>query len=93
MCTQYLTSNYELLSTGRDHQTRNGARRPHGSVLVTGGAGFIGFHTALRLVTERKWKKVVVVDNFNSYYNVGLKEKRASILLQQGKKGERERER
>jgi UDP-glucuronate 4-epimerase len=47
-------------------------------VLVTGAAGFIGFHTALRLLEQNH--EVVGVDNFNAYYDVGLKRARAAVL-------------
>jgi UDP-glucuronate 4-epimerase len=43
-------------------------------VLVTGAAGFIGNHVALRLLS--RGDEVVGVDNMNSYYDVGLKEAR-----------------
>ena len=46
--------------------------------LVTGGVGFIGFHTAKRLLDEGH--EVVVIDNFNTYYDVKLKKLRASML-------------
>ena len=47
-------------------------------VLVTGAAGFIGFHTAVKLLD--RGDIVVGLDNFNDYYDVSLKESRASIL-------------
>ena len=47
-------------------------------VLVTGAAGFIGFHTA-KLLLERG-DKVVGLDNLNDYYDVNLKEARLSQL-------------
>ncbi len=47
-------------------------------VLVTGAAGFIGFHTAKQLL--ERGDEVVGLDNFNDYYDVRLKESRAEIL-------------
>jgi UDP-glucuronate 4-epimerase len=46
--------------------------------LVTGSAGFIGFHTSLKLLSEKK--KVIGIDNINSYYDQKIKIKRLSIL-------------
>lgn len=48
------------------------------TVLLTGSAGFIGFHTALALL--ERGDKVIGVDNFNDYYDVSLKEARNAIL-------------
>ena len=47
--------------------------------MVTGGAGFIGYHTAAQLA-GKKAKTVVVLDNFNDYYDVTLKKSRAEKL-------------
>ena len=47
-------------------------------ILVTGAAGFIGFHTSRRLL--ERGDTVVGLDNFNDYYDVRLKEARAAIL-------------
>lgn len=47
-------------------------------VLVTGSAGFIGFHTCSQLL--QSGAIVLGVDNFTSYYDVGLKEARNDIL-------------
>ncbi len=47
-------------------------------ILVTGAAGFIGFHAARQLL--ERGDTVVGLDNFNDYYDVGLKNSRAAIL-------------
>lgn len=47
-------------------------------ILVTGAAGFIGCHTALRLLEAGE--HVVGVDNMNDYYDVSLKEARLELL-------------
>jgi UDP-glucuronate 4-epimerase len=49
-----------------------------GPVLVTGAAGFIGFHTSLRLLQRNE--HVVGIDNLNDYYDVTLKEARLAEL-------------
>ena len=51
-------------------------------ILVTGAAGFIGMHTALRLL--RRGDSVVGIDNVNDYYDVGLKRARLEQLIGQG---------
>lgn len=48
------------------------------NVLVTGAAGFIGFHLAKRLTDEGY--KVTGIDNLSPYYDVNLKEDRLEIL-------------
>ena len=47
-------------------------------VLVTGAAGFIGYHLAKRLLAAGH--SVVGLDNMNAYYDVGLKEARLGEL-------------
>lgn len=49
-------------------------------ILVTGTAGFIGFHLARRLLDEGH--VVLGIDNFSDYYDVVLKEDRNAILEQ-----------
>ncbi|MCM3630293.1 NAD-dependent epimerase [Paenibacillus glycanilyticus] len=49
------------------------------TILVTGAAGFIGFHLSARLLKEGK--RVVGLDNFNDYYDVQLKRDRWSQLV------------
>jgi len=48
------------------------------TVLVTGAAGFIGFHTARRLCQDGH--EVVGIDNLNDYYDVRLKQARLHQL-------------
>ncbi|MEW6688984.1 MAG: NAD-dependent epimerase [Pseudomonadota bacterium] len=47
-------------------------------VLVTGAAGFIGMHCALRLL--ERGDEVIGLDSLNDYYDVGLKEARLAEL-------------
>ena len=49
-------------------------------ILVTGAAGFIGFHTAKALLD--RGDAVVCLDNLNEYYDVTLKHARLDILKQ-----------
>ena len=41
------------------------------SILVTGSAGFIGFHLCKKLLEEKI--EVIGFDNLNNYYDVNLK--------------------
>ena len=47
-------------------------------ILITGAAGFIGFHLAKRLITEGY--QIVGLDNINDYYDVNLKYARLKEL-------------
>src|SRR3954453_2936204 len=48
------------------------------SILVTGAAGFIGFHVATTLLD--RGERVIGIDNLNDYYDVSLKEARLARL-------------
>ena len=48
------------------------------TILITGSAGFIGFHTAKKLLEAGNI--IIGADNFNNYYDPSLKEARNSIL-------------
>ncbi len=48
------------------------------TVLLTGSAGFIGMHVALKLI--KAGYRVISIDNINDYYNVGLKYDRLNQL-------------
>ncbi len=52
-------------------------------ILVTGSAGFIGFHLAKRLLS--RGDEVVGIDNLNSYYDVNLKTDRLKHLEEESR--------
>ncbi len=51
-------------------------------IFITGIAGFIGSHLALYL--KKRGDFVIGCDNFNSYYDVGLKRRREQLLQENG---------
>jgi UDP-glucuronate 4-epimerase len=53
------------------------------TILVTGAAGFIGFHVARRLLAEGR--HVIGIDNLNAYYDPALKEARLAELVKDKK--------
>lgn len=50
------------------------------TALITGAAGFIGYHLSEHLLTEGR--KVIGIDNLNDYYDVNLKKARLERLRQ-----------
>lgn len=53
-------------------------REPASAILVTGAAGFIGYHVAAKLLA--RGDRVIGLDSLNDYYDVGLKEARLAQL-------------
>ncbi len=49
-------------------------------IFVTGASGFIGFHLCKKLLMNDQ--KVIGIDNFNSYYDINLKEARLKKLIE-----------
>ena len=56
------------------------------TILVTGSPGFIGASLVIRLLNEMTSGTVISLDNMNSYYDVGLKEYRLSLIENAAKK-------
>lgn len=55
------------------------AKKKSIKVLITGGAGFIGSACAKALID--RGDKVVIIDNFNDYYDPKLKRDRLKVIL------------
>src|SRR5690348_9027732 len=69
----------QRLPERRCRSTAVGSRSERGmTILLTGVAGFIGFHVARALLDQGR--AVLGVDNLNSYYDVRLKEARLAQL-------------
>ena len=54
------------------------------NILITGVAGFIGFHTALKLL--KRGDNIIGIDNINNYYDQNLKKDRLNHLKNYSKK-------
>ena len=51
------------------------------NILITGYAGFIGFHLTKKLITHKYIKNIYCLDNFNDFYDVDLKKDRHKLIL------------
>src|SRR5438093_8294350 len=51
-------------------------------VLITGGAGFIGYHAASKM--RALGHEIILLDNFNSFYDPSLKRRNVQDLQDQG---------
>ncbi len=49
-------------------------------ILVTGCAGFIGYHLCNNLINNKKIKTLIGIDNLNNYYDINLKKDRLKLL-------------
>ncbi|XP_052210818.1 UDP-glucuronate 4-epimerase 3 [Diospyros lotus] len=68
-----------------ERRVRSSARvrsRSGACVLVTGAAGFVGSHVSIAL--KRRGDGVLGLDNFNGYYDIGLKQARRARLERAG---------
>ena len=50
------------------------------NILITGSAGFIGFHLTKKLLKNKNFK-IIGIDNINNYYDVKLKKSRLNQIL------------
>ena len=49
-------------------------------ILITGCAGFLGFHLCKKILKIDKKSQIVGIDNLNNYYSVAYKKKRLSFF-------------
>ena len=54
-------------------------------ILITGSAGFIGYHLSNKMISSKK-NLVVGIDNLNNYYDLSLKKKRIKSIKNKSKK-------
>jgi len=73
-----VTLPFTLLRAISIRKTRSRRHVMSSPILVTGSAGFIGFHLCQRLLADGF--NVIGLDAMTDYYDVSLKEKRAGLL-------------
>ena len=61
-------------------------KRKKPNILITGSAGFIGFHLSLKIIEYNRFN-VIGIDNLNNYYDVKLKKDRLNILKKNKSQG------
>lgn len=71
--------NASLSKIFNDNKTHTMKKKKKTKFLITGGAGFIGSNLAKKLMD--RGDKVVLIDNFNDYYDVQLKKDRIKKYL------------
>ena len=54
-------------------------------ILVTGAAGFIGYHLCKKLINNKR-NHVFGIDNLNNYYDINIKKNRIKDLKKQNNK-------
>ena len=54
-------------------------------ILVTGCAGFLGYHICEDILNNFKKTTVVGIDNLNNYYSQKIKRKRLKVLIKKKK--------
>lgn len=81
----FVTPNHEIEHLEKEtfsFEKYNEIVTKNNSILITGGAGFIGMHTALSLREEGY--NVIVIDNVNNYYSIDLKVERLKKIKKEG---------
>ena len=48
-------------------------------IVITGSAGFIGFHLSKKLLQDKK-NTIIGIDSINSYYSTEVKKRRLALL-------------
>ena len=48
-------------------------------IVITGSAGFIGFHLSKKLLQDKK-NTIIGIDSINSYYSTQVKKRRLALL-------------